>query len=1184
MANSSALILNGINAPAGTNADGILQITGGNGGVATGSAAGGTGAGFTLAAGAGGGAATGKAAGIGGGFTLTGGNGGAGVTGQPGASGGAFSLTGGAGGTGVTGQSAGAGGALMFSGGAGGNGVSGSPNGNGGAITLQGGAAGSGGTGGAYGNILLAPSGGNVGIGTNSPQGLFSVGQTSPFQVNGSGQITALGLTLTAGKVQPSADSTTALQLVSANGSSVVLDVDTTNQRVGLGTTNPAALLAVGSGSPFQVNAAGNTTAATLTLSARVVQPSADSTTALQFAAANGTTVVVNVDTTNQRVGVGTTSPSALLSVGAGSPFQVNSTGQLTALGATLSGGKIQPSADSTTALQLVAANGSSVILNLDTTNQRVGIGTITPSALLSVGSGATSPFQVNGSGQITAAQITLNGSNPAIVLSSPATRIQPSADSTTAVQLATASGAVVLNVDTTNQRVGIGTTQPKNPLDIAGAAAVGTYAGSNAGPTNGLIVSGNVGIGNSGPTAPLVVGSSAKFQVSSSGQATAAGLILNPGTIQPNADSTTALQLASANGTIVVLDVDTTNRRVGIGTSTPLLTLDVNGSARLSDGYLDSFGWRVNNAWGQYLALGANNGEQSGTMPRNRGMQAADTDYFDAADPTTGFGSLASGFEGAIFDGRRVYWIPFGSDIVGQGGPKGGLLAYDITKNFHQKSSFEFQDLTALLSNPKAAGFLGACLDANGYLYFAPYFYNNSVAVVPNTTFIRFNTTKAVADPTAYDVFDWGTSITGHPPLYGWATCVFDGQYIYYCPIQQYAQGGSTASGIVVRYDTTSTSFQNTTSWSWYDVAGQVNSNLASFQSCIFDGRWVYLIPFYGSGSAPSGYIARYDTTQTGSFASPATGAWDYFNIASLNSNAKAFTGGCIIGRYLYLVPWGGKGNPLSVVARFDTRDPGGLGSGGTTTAWQFFDLTNIPNISPSPAGYEGAWSDGIYLYLVPSQNTSSGSTTGPFIRHDTRESFSDANNGWSYLTLATPPPQSVGAAWDGRYGYQSPYGTAMAQSGKIYRMRSFTPGPTDILGAPFESIDLYRNSVGQFGFGTKSPSYTITLGANGNAYGFLQASGALGMQVGTIGILPLRFFTNSNEVGRFTAAGSFLIGTGALALSATDGFLYIPTVSGGPTGTPTSQSGRVPIVYDSTDNRLYVYNGGAWKSVTLS
>lgn len=53
-----------------------------------------------------------------------------------------------------------------------------------------------------------------------------------------------------------------------------------------------------------------------------------------------------------------------------------------------------------------------------------------------------------------------------------------------------------------------------------------------------------------------------------------------------------------------------------------------------------------------------------------------------------------------------------------------------------------------------------------------------------------------------------------------------------------------------------------------------------------------------------------------------------------------------------------------------------------------------------------------------------------------------------------------------------------------------------------------------------------------------------------------------------------------GALATNATDGFLYIPTCAGTPTGTPTTQTGYAPMVWDSTNKKLYVYAAG-WNAM---
>ena len=52
------------------------------------------------------------------------------------------------------------------------------------------------------------------------------------------------------------------------------------------------------------------------------------------------------------------------------------------------------------------------------------------------------------------------------------------------------------LRIKWANGRVGVGTNNPRNRLDVEGGIVVGaTYSGTNTAPTNGLIVEGNVGI-----------------------------------------------------------------------------------------------------------------------------------------------------------------------------------------------------------------------------------------------------------------------------------------------------------------------------------------------------------------------------------------------------------------------------------------------------------------------------------------------------------------------------------------------------------------------------------------------------------------------------------------------------------------------------------------------------------------
>lgn len=87
----------------------------------------------------------------------------------------------------------------------------------------------------------------------------------------------------------------------------------------------------------------------------------------------------------------------------------------------------------------------------------------------------------------------------------------------------------------------------------------------------------------------------------------------------------------------------------------------------------------------------------------------------------------------------------------------------------------------------------------------------------------------------------------------------------------------------------------------------------------------------------------------------------------------------------------------------------------------------------------------------------------------------------------------------------------------------------------------------------------------------------------VGTRGA-GLRFKTtpvgtgSQQDSGEILPSGSWAIGTGAVATNASSGFAFIPTCAGIPTGTPESVSGRAAIVIDSTNNKAYIYSGGAW------
>jgi hypothetical protein len=98
-------------------------------------------------------------------------------------------------------------------------------------------------------------------------------------------------------------------------------------------------------------------------------------------------------------------------------------------------------------------------------------------------------------------------------------------------------------------------------------------------------------------------------------------------------------------------------------------------------------------------------------------------------------------------------------------------------------------------------------------------------------------------------------------------------------------------------------------------------------------------------------------------------------------------------------------------------------------------------------------------------------------------------------------------------------------------------------------------------------------------NTDGF--ASGTLSIY--SVGSNDLALGSNSTRRLTLTSAGSVVCGSGSIATNATDGFLYLPTCAGTPTGTPTTQTGRVAMVYDTTGNKLWSYNG-SWRSSAFS
>lgn len=194
--------------------------------------------------------------------------------------------------------------------------------------------------------------------------------------------------------------------------------------------------------------------------------------------------------------------------------------------------------------------------------------------------------------------------------------------------------------------------------------------------------------------------------------------------------------------------------------------------------------------------------------------------------DLLSAFGGNACGFQGAIFDGRSLYLIPFRLST---------LVRYDTAASFVVNTSWTGFDLGTL--NEAAHDFTGGVFDGR-YLYLVP----GNTGATPALA-LRYDTqTSFDAGTGGWVVFPMSQL---SPLANGFAGGAFDGRYVYFVPERH---------GLFVRYDTRAP-FDDPKSWSTFGLdklnvpehvpgTGGVVSN---FRGAIFDGKSVYFVPQMG-------------------------------------------------------------------------------------------------------------------------------------------------------------------------------------------------------------------------------------------------------------------------------------------------------------------------------------------------
>lgn len=175
-------------------------------------------------------------------------------------------------------------------------------------------------------------------------------------------------------------------------------------------------------------------------------------------------------------------------------------------------------------------------------------------------------------------------------------------------------ANGILYNINKFN--VGIGTSNPVNKLSVAGNADITGKVGIGiTNPVNKLSVdgnvdfTGNVGIGTSNPDAKLHVIGNISTTTLTAGSLNTAGIVTNNAigllgttSIVPIANGGTGTNTTFTEGSVLFAGINggyaqnnanifwnNTNARLGVGTSAPMQTLDVNGGLRVANGVIQN-------------------------------------------------------------------------------------------------------------------------------------------------------------------------------------------------------------------------------------------------------------------------------------------------------------------------------------------------------------------------------------------------------------------------------------------------------------------------------------------------------------------------------------------------------------------------------------------------------------------
>ncbi|MDD4628374.1 MAG: hypothetical protein PHE68_03200 [Candidatus Peribacteraceae bacterium] len=351
---------------------------------------------------------------------------------------------------------------------------------------------------------------------------------------------------------------------------------------VGIGITAPETKLEVAGTASGRILSFGDR----LTGSGNVtIRTSTDSATAFQIFDQDGGNPVFNVDTTNERVGIGTAAPETALEV----------------LG-TMSGRSLR-----------VTGSGAQPLIATNVSTGRVGIGIANPRSNFEVygADGTTKVMITDYKGSPGSAATLQFGLNDGTFATTDAAEIvaRSGLNPNMALDFKTYHSGLATDMTLLNGRLGIGSTNPESTLEVVGTmSGQVVHAEQRITSSGALAVEGAAAFGSTikvngvNYTFPFADGSASGkvLKTNGAGQLSWSADDSGTGLNQTSADAryvntsgdtmTGALAIYKNAGTntgnTLVVDTrglvyDATNKRVGVGTSSPATIMDVTGTIR---------------------------------------------------------------------------------------------------------------------------------------------------------------------------------------------------------------------------------------------------------------------------------------------------------------------------------------------------------------------------------------------------------------------------------------------------------------------------------------------------------------------------------------------------------------------------------------------------------------------------